>query len=263
MNSSVSNSLHNVIAIIPAAGKATRLPGIKQSKEIIPIGYKNTSTQRSVMDKPICFHLLEKLSLAGVNQGIMIIREGKWDIPKTLGSGACVNMDIAYQILRLPFGTAYTIDQAYPFSKDKIVVIGFPDILFTPDDAYTQILDRLAQNDADVVLGLFPADRPQKTDMVNVNSQQIVSNIIVKPQKTHLKLTWGIAAWKPVFTEFLHTTLMSRPHKDSDTELFIGNAIQNAIESGLNVIGIQISDAPFIDIGTPDDLERAMNIFQK
>jgi len=66
---------NNVIAIIPAAGKAKRLPAIEYSKEIIPIGYKNPSQKNVDMDKPICFHLLEKFTCAGISKGLMIIRE--------------------------------------------------------------------------------------------------------------------------------------------------------------------------------------------
>ena len=153
----------DVIAIIPAAGRATRLPSIKHSKEILAIGYKNESQNNSAMDKPVCFHLLEKFANAGINKGIMIIREDKWDIPKTLGNGKCVNMEIAYQMLEHSHGTAYTINQAYPFIKENIVALGFPDILFSPDDAYSQILQRLTDFNADVILGLFPADRPEKS----------------------------------------------------------------------------------------------------
>lgn len=40
-----------------------------------------------------------------------------------------------------------------------------------------------------------------------------------------------------------------------------GNAIQAGIDSGLKVEGIEISDAPLLDIGTPDNLAKAMARF--
>ena len=40
-------------------------------------------------------------------------------------------------------------------------------------------------------------------------------------------------------------------------ELFIGKVIQEAINDGLRVEAIHVSDTPYIDIGTPDDLLRA------
>jgi len=251
---------NNVIAIIPAAGKAKRLPAIEYSKEIIPIGYKNPSQKNVEMDKPICFHLMEKFTCAGISKGLMIIREEKWDIPSTLGNGKCVNMEIAYQMLDLPHGTAYTINQAYPFIIDNIVAIGFPDILFSPDDAYSQILNLLSSTEADVVLGLFPADRPEKVDMVEINQINDVTAIVIKPKLSDLKLTWGIAVWKPSFSKFLHEYINAHQQKKSDPELFIGDVIRQAITQGLSVKAKQVSNDAFLDVGTPDDLAKAIDL---
>jgi len=66
---------NHVIATIPSARKAKYLPAIEYSKEIILIGYKNPSQKNVKMDKPICFHLMEKFTCAGISKGLMIIRE--------------------------------------------------------------------------------------------------------------------------------------------------------------------------------------------
>ena len=257
-NKSGSLTMTDVIAIIPAAGKATRLPDITCSKEIYPVAWQQPGlNNESVKEKPVCFYLLEKFTHAGINKGIMIIREEKSDIIKTLGNGNCVNMDIAFQMLKLPYGTAYTIDQAYPFVKNQIVAIGFPDILFSTDNAFTTILNTLHNSEADVVLGLFPADRPHKVDMVNIDTTMNVTEIDIKPESTPLTLTWGIAVWKPAFTQLLHETLINLVRQDSDPELFIGDVIKIAIDKGMEVKAEQVSKAPYLDIGTPDDLARA------
>lgn len=259
----ISNN-SDVIAIIPAAGKATRLPDISCSKEIYPIAWQPPGTSvKDIKEKPVCFYLLENLSRAGINKGIMIIREEKSDIVKTLGDGCCVNMDITFDMLKLPYGTAYTIDQAYPLVKDQLVAIGFPDILFSAKDAFTTILNTLRNSTADVVLGLFPADRPHKVDMVNIDTDMNVTEIDIKPQSTSLTLTWGIAVWKPTFTQLLHKTLKNLVRQESDPELFIGDVIRIAINKGLKVKAEQVSDVAYLDIGTPDDLARAINPAQK
>jgi glucose-1-phosphate thymidylyltransferase len=77
-----------------------------------------------------------------------------------------LNMNMGYLIISLPFGAAYTLDQAYPFVQDAVVAMGFPDILFQPDDAFVRLLARLEASNADVVLGLFPTEEPQKAGMV-------------------------------------------------------------------------------------------------
>ncbi len=246
----------DVVAIIPAAGRASRLPGLKHSKEIHPVTAGFADAVSVCNKKPVCFYLLEKLAKAGVSKSIMVIREEKWDIVKTLGSGGSVGIDIMYQMLKLPHGTAYTIDQVYPFVKYNIVALGFPDILFAGENAFASILNTLRTSDADIVLGLFPADKPHKVDMVRIDENMNVLEIDIKPQITALTLTWGIAVWKPAFTHMLRQTLASTVKKSDDPELFIGDVIKIAINRGLKVRSEIVSKQAFIDIGTPDDLAR-------
>ena len=64
-----------------------------------------------------------------------------------------MNMQLAYLMMHLLFGVPYTLDQAYSFVQDALVAIGFPDIIFQPDDAFVRLLARQAATNADVVLG--------------------------------------------------------------------------------------------------------------
>jgi len=198
--------------------------------------------------------------LAGITKAYIILRDGKWDIPAYLRDGALLDMQIAYLILGLPFGVPYTLDQAYPFVQDKLVALGFPDVLFQADDAFVQLLTRQAAADADVVLGVFPADRPQKVDMVDLDDNGRIRRIVIKPRETHLIYSWTIAVWTPVFTEFMHNYLNAvKTSAAQEPELFVGDVVQAAIHDGLKVEGVHVSDEPYLDIGTADDLLRAVN----
>jgi glucose-1-phosphate thymidylyltransferase len=57
--------------------------------------------------------------------------------------------------------------------------------------------------------------------------------------------------------EYLVTT---RESAENSPELFIGDVIQAAINDGLQVEGVKVSDEPYIDIGTADDLLRAARL---
>jgi glucose-1-phosphate thymidylyltransferase len=140
-----------------------------------------------------------------------------------------------------------------------IVALGFPDIIFQSEEAFMRVLAKLTASDADVVLGLFPTDRPEKVDMVGLDDDSRVLHLAIKPRQTHLRYTWGLAVWKPTFTHFLHehliavkTTAKVRP------ELFVGDVIQAAIDDGLRVEAVHVADTPYLDIGTPEDLVRAV-----
>ena len=261
-------SQRKIIGLLPAGGKAARLAPLPFSKELYPIGFQHLDNGRSLRPKPVCVYLLEKMRLAGIAEVYIVLRDGKWDIPAYLGDGTNLNMHLAYLIMRLPFGVPYTLNQAYPFVQDAIVAFGFLDILFEPEDAFEKLLSRQVKVNADVVLGLFPVDQPQKWHMVKVNNNGKVTNIVNNPVETDLNYTWIIAVWTQTFTHFMHGYL-AKLQKANDqieigidkalqNELYISDVVQAAIENKLKVEGVIFPRGSCLDIGTPSDLFKAM-----
>jgi glucose-1-phosphate thymidylyltransferase len=248
--------LQNVVGVVPMAGSAKRLGSLQCSKEIHPVESSDsagTDRQAGV----VCEHILMQMQRAGINRIYITLRDGKWDIPACLGDGSRLGLHLAYLMMGLPHGTPYSIDQAYPFMHENIVALGFADTLFTEQDVFSRLLVYLGTVDADVVLGLFPTERPEKTDMVDLAADGTVKNIVVKPTHTDLTYSWCIAVWTPVFSRFMHKFLAQHQHVATNRpELFVGNVIQAAIDSGLRVCAIPVSQQPFLDIGTPEDLQR-------
>jgi glucose-1-phosphate thymidylyltransferase len=244
----------DIIALLPAGGQATRLSPLPLSKELYPIGFRSDVAGK-LKPKAVGHYLLEKMRLAGIRKAFFILRPGKWDIPAYFGDGTMLDMHLAYLTVHVPYGVPYTLDQAYPFIQQAIVALGFPDILFQPEDAYAKVLARLVKNQADVVLGLFPTQQYWKAGMVEFDGLGRVVQIIEKPQQTQLKYMWAIAVWTPRFTQFLHQYLSS--HKPA-VELPIGNVIQAGIEAGLHVEAEAFADGSYLDVGTPEDLARAI-----
>ena len=254
------------VGLIPAAGQGSRIAPLPCSKELYPIGFRPMESGEGMRPKAVSHYLLEKMRMAGVRNAYFILREGKWDIPTYFGDGAMVDMNLGYLMMRLPFGTPYTLDQAYPFVRHSIVAFGFPDILFQGDDAFTKLLDRQAATEADVVLGLFPVERPWTMDMVEVNSKGEIGSLVIKPPDTHLEHGWIIAVWTPAFTEFLHEHLInlqksfSQDHKsfESQPEVSVGHVFQAALRKGLRLQSVHFANQGYVDIGTPEGLQQAM-----
>ena len=67
--------------------------------------------------------------------------------------------------------TPASLAAGLPCAGERICVLGFPDILFPPCDAFGQLLRHLAAARADVVLGLFPTRQPTSSDMVRTDAQ--------------------------------------------------------------------------------------------
>lgn len=246
--------MSNVIGLLPAGGQATRLSPLPLSKELYPLGFRNTDDGRTI-PKVVSHYLLEKMQRAGIDRAFFILRPGKWDIPAYYGDGQLVQMRLGYLTVHVPHGVPYTLDQAYPFVQGATVAIGFPDILFQPEDAYGVLLKRLAQSGADVVLGLFPTENFRKAGMVQFDAEGRVQRIIEKPPQTDLKYMWAIAVWSPRFTEFLHKFVIGLIPK---TEVPIGDVIQAGIEAGLRVEAEAFPNGSYLDVGTPDDLAQAI-----
>lgn len=257
---------HQIIGIIPAAGQATRLGKLPFSKELYPIGfekYENKSTPKVVSS-----YLLDNMAVAGVSEFHFVIKNGKWDIPAYYKSGKNFNYNICYHIAEYDYGVPFSVNQAYHFYKDKIVVLGFPDNLFRPENAFSRLIEKLIEKkNISIALGLFPASRPEKCDMVIFDEDKRISEIKIKSSNTKkLKYAWIIAAWKPEFSDFLHSFVVNKLATKSsmeltNTEYHMGDVIISAIKNGLKVQGVVFDEGKFIDIGTPEDLSISTAFF--
>jgi glucose-1-phosphate thymidylyltransferase len=253
-----------VIGLLPCGGQAARLGHLPLSKELYPVGF-DANQEPQPCPKVVSHYLLEKMRLANIRKAFFILRPGKWDIPAYFGAGERLDMHLGYLIMGLPHGVPYTLDQAHPFVSQSLVALGFPDILLQPENLYVQLVARQKRTGADVVLGLFPCDRPEKAGMVDFEPDGTVKQLIEKPRTTELNFMWGCALWAPSFTQFLHKYLLKREqviyHQNPPLprqELPIGDVIQAAIAAGLKVQAEPFEQGSYLDIGTPEDLAKAI-----
>lgn len=256
-----------VIGIIPAGGKASRIAPLPCSKELYPVGFHSVNERGELRPKVVSHYLLEKMRSANITKVFIVIRDGKWDIPAYFGDGKMLDMHIAYLMMDLPYGVPYTLDQAYPFVEDAVVALGFPDIIFKQKDAYAKLLAKQAETNAAIVLGLFPAHKPQKTDMVDLDENGRVRSIHIKPDHSILSYSWEIAVWNPVFTKYMHDFLLSRQKTCAEhanqKELYVGDIIHAAIQENVYTETVVFKDDSCLDIGSPEDLLKAVQSLSK
>lgn len=255
-----------LIGLVPAGGLASRVAPLPGSKELYPIGFRPVE-DGSLRPKVVCHYLLENMRLAGAHKAYIVLRKGKWDIPAYFGDGTMLDMQLAYLIMGAPWGVPFTLDQAYPFVKEALILLGFPDVLLQPADAFLRLLARQDQTQAEAVLGLFPTAQPHTADMVELTEEGRVREIIIKPAHSNLTYTWMIAVWTPVFTQFMHDYLEAvragdTPFDLNQKELFTGHMVQAAIDEGLTVDAVLFPDGQCLDIGIPDNLVRAVRAYQ-
>lgn len=239
------------IGLIPAAGHATRLGSLLGgSKELLPIAAAGSSA------RPVCEYLLLQMRRAGIEQAVMVIREGKDDIPAALGDGSAIGVRLRYIVSATTPGVPHTLDRAYDEIRDTIAVLGFPDILVHEQDCLARLTQAFNARPVDVMLGLFPLGDPNTMDAVELQGRS-VRRVIPKPGPTRLTHTWAYAMWRPRFTEFLHEAIAT-PNPASPREIYVGDILEAAIAAGITVEGAVVSEQPFLDIGTPEALRAAM-----
>jgi len=248
-----------LIGIIPAAGRATRLGDIPGSKEILQIKYQGKKCAVSEI-------LINAYKNAGIKKVYFIIREGKWDIIDFYKNGHNVGIHISYLIMQHPHGVPFTLNEASPFVNNSYVALGFPDMLVKPENSFAVLYNEIKKKGSDLMLGVFPIESKFKWDMVELNAENEVTDIVIKKENTKLKYGWSIAIWGPKFTEFLNQRINEIIANDSDgkikfdddqyRELYPGDLFKEFIRRGNKVDTVIFEDGECIDLGTKDDLRK-------
>lgn len=209
---------------------------------------------------PACGCLLRAMAAAGVERAYILLREGKWDLPGTLGDGRSVGLSLAWLVMGPTSGPAETLARGYPFVRDADVVLGMPDILFRPRDAFTPLVRRRRRTGADVVLGLFPTEPGAPGDRVELRTDGRVAAVEPRPEPRDDRPAWALAVWSPRFTGFLRRRVEEglRAPAGGDAGAPVGDVVQAALEAGLTVEGEVVSGEPFLDIGEPERLAEAL-----
>lgn len=252
-----AHPMPEVIGLIPAAGRGTRLPGRECSKEVLPLPESLRRQGLRVAADP----LLWGFGRAGIRRALVLLRPGKEDVPRRLGSRR-FGVELTYREVGETRSVVETLAAAVPAASGAIVALGFPDVLLRPADGFDALLRRLEEGSAAAVLGLYPNDRPARSDIVELADANAVRRISVKSSRPAPGLAWMTAVWRPPVSAFLaeHVARYGprAPGEDGgERERQPGDVLNAALADGLRIDAVAFADGASLDIGTPGDLERA------
>jgi glucose-1-phosphate thymidylyltransferase len=244
------------VALLPAAGIGSRLPNRTISKELLRFGASQED------GSPVISHVLNCIRLAGINDVIVVLREGKQDICEYLASNEWNHFNFTFKITPGTSGVPETVALGLGECQARSVIFGFPDILFEPRDAFAKLIHRLENSAADVVLGLFPTTSPHKMDMVETDDSGRVVNILIKPDSTTLDRSWILAVWRSSFSTYLHELVYGDAARLAEMAVncdgsHLGHVFQLAMADGMHIDSESFDNGRSLDIGTPDDLSLA------
>lgn len=251
----------SLIGLVPAAGKGTRLAPFPCPKELFPVGYQDYPLPGRVEKRPkvISQYLIENILHAGVKKLLVVLGPGKHDIMSYYGDGSRHGCEIAYLFQEQLTGMPGALDLAHDWASEATVLFGMPDTIIEPKDAFKRMLADHHGSGADVTLGLFPTDNPQKFGMVDFNSSCEVLSTIDKPKHTRLTYMWGCACWSARFSQLMHQFLMNHPR--SEKEIVLGDVFNEAIKLKLKVRAYPFPKGLYMDIGTAVELDSALRRF--
>ncbi len=237
-----------LIGLVPAAGRGLRL-GLPYPKELYPIIRDNRY-------KPVAQHVLENLVGAGARHVVLVINETKHQLMGYFGSGKRFGCTLSYVFQEADTvgttasgGLAEALDSAHHLTSGKSVLFGMADTIVQPTETF-RVAFAPEHERADVVLGLFETDRPEKFGMVDLDEHARVRAVVDKPEQTSLRLMWGFILWRPSFTDFLHAQLAN------GTGIDFAGVLNAAIAAGLRVEGAVVPGGVYIDVGTYEEIQR-------
>lgn len=257
-----------LVGIVPAAGKGQRLAPYPLPKELFPIGYQIVEIDGRLQKRPkvVSQYLIEALVQVGLSRLFIVIGPNKLEIVEYFRNGESYGVPIAYIFQSEAKGMPYALDLVTPWLKgQETILMGMPDTIFEPRDAFQKLLIAHQEWEADLTLGLFSTDSPQKFGMVDIDSDYNVIEHVDKPNNTtHLKWLWGIACWGPRFTTLMHEVLETQGADIAlrkGREVVLGDILDIALDIGLRVKGLPFKEGHYIDIGTYEDLSRAVLLY--
>ncbi len=253
--------MNNLIGLIPAAGKGTRLAPFPCAKELFPIGYQDYEIKGRLERRPkvVSQYLFEELVIAGASKIFIILGDGKDDIMSYYGDGQRFGAQVCYLYQAELKGMPFALDLAYPWLNGETVIFGMPDTIVEPTSAFRELVDCHQATAADVTLGLFATDTPSKFSMVELDDTDRVLYNVDKPTETNLRYTWGICCWGPNFTELMHQFL--REVSYTGKEVVLTQVFTEALRQNLKIQGYRFDHGQYLDIGTADELDVALRKF--
>jgi len=241
----------DVIGIIPAAGKGTRL-NLPFSKELFPLPAGNNKTIT-----PVINYLLYSMSSAGIKRVFTIISKEKKDLLQYLGSGSDFNFQISYLLQDRARGMPEAISLVTNWiNRDTIVAFGMPDTIFFPTDAMRIILNELISSQADLILGLFPTETPNYFGVVDFDEYYRPIDFIDKPTHTEFRFVWGIGCWKFRFMEILNSFVQH--YKEYAKELILSDIFKIALSQNLDIRVYPFHNGEYYDIGITSEIPKVI-----
>ncbi len=230
-----------MIGIIPAAGAGQRIQPLGCSKELLPVGSR-------IIDgierpKAVTEYLVERMIAAGAREICMVISGEKTDIVKYF-SERDFAAEIFYAVQQQPQGLCDALFRAESFARHHDhVLIGLPDTIWFPENAYRIALERDRLSDVNLIC--FPVLNPSQFDAVVSDDHGYVQQVEVKLAEAHSPWIWGAVTTTGSAFHALRLLWEARHRQDE----YLGHLLNAFIDAG-NIVHATHVGETYMDVGT-------------
>ncbi len=245
------------VALLPAAGRGLRFGDSGYAKELFPLLFEGP-VDGDLSPRPICELALRAMRAAGAERCVTVVSREKLELVRVLGDGRAVGMSLAYVVQPEVRGLPDVVRCARPWIGDEDTVFAMPDTVFLPGSALAEVHARRVATGADLVLGVFPVQEPERLGPVELAADGSVLRIHDKPGDTPHRNSWGVASWTARFTDFCCAWDERRARESPEREGVLGHVFEAARAAGLSVGAVHFPAGRFLDVGTPRGLRAAL-----
>lgn len=229
--------------LIPAAGSGSRLGPFTKAipKELLPVG-----------DKATIEHVVEAMSLAGIEDVVIVISPHKHGLSDYLGSGKRFGVRFTYVVQDERRGLADAVLAGEHVLKGPFAVV-LGDNFFAPNTFLSDLISYHVERNADATLGVIEVDDVSRYGIIDVEGDHVI-DMIEKPSPDQSPSKLGsIGAY--IFQECIFDAIRkTQPGHMGEYQLT--DSIRILIKEKKTVVYHKINGI-HIDVGTPQDLMRA------
>ena len=229
-----------MIGIIPAAGEGQRIQPLGCSKELLPVGTRRIAGVER--PKAVAEYLVERMIAAGASEICMVISPEKSDILRYFAERDYA-AEIFYVTQREPGGLCDALFRGESFARNHgEVLIGLPDTIWFPANAYLQALD-FARGEVNLIC--FPVADPTQFDAVVADELGRVERVEVKRPDAHSSWVWGAVTATGAGFHQLKLLWEARHRRDQ----FLGDLL-NAYRGAGSAVRAVCAGEIYLDVGT-------------
>ena len=245
------------VGFLPAAGRGLRFGSSSYYKELYPILFDRRDGAAPPQPRPVCELALRAIRAAGAERCAILVSADKGEFLRVVADGPGLGLALAYVVQSQPQGLPHAVRCAMPWLGGADVVFAMPDNIVLPPRALADVHQARLACGADLMLGVFPVDEPERLGPVELSPSGAVVRIHDKPGVRTWMNSWGVASWSARFTDFVADWDAQRDGAGS-AERAIGHAFEAARVAGLGVGAVDFPGGQMHDIGTPHGLRAAL-----